>query len=161
MSLSQNVKVSTLVTAVIASLAIGRISTSTWRAAIATLHLVTAAVSTSTAWNTPAIARHLTVTLRSHARSTLSGIVPVATTCWAWCSHRRVLARISRHGTSRVWSTLRRHGLGAAVLREAICRRSLGVARSLRLLRGIAIELTGWRTVFAPLSGTLAVTFTR
>lgn len=112
-------RISALVAAVIAGLAIGRISSSAWRrATIATLHLVTAAVSASTARNTPAIL--MTVSLRGHAR--LSSVVPVATTCRAWSSHGRLLVRVTRHGTSRVWSALRRHGLRTAVLWEAISR---------------------------------------
>ena len=116
------VRSSTLVAAVVAGLTIGRISTSAWRATIATLHLVAAAVSTSTARNTPAVAGHLTVSLMRHARSPLSSVVPITATCRARSTHRRLLVRISRHGTSRVWSTLRRHGLRTAVLREAIGR---------------------------------------
>lgn len=80
-----------LVAAVVAGLTIGSISSSTWRATIATLHLVTAAVSTSTAWNAPTVA--LTVSLMGHPR--LSSVIPVATTCRAWSSHRRLLVRVT------------------------------------------------------------------
>lgn len=120
--LCQNTKTSALVAAIVAGLTVGRISTSAWRATVATLHLVATAVSTSIARNTPAVVRHLAVSLRSHARSPLSSVVPVATTCRARSSHRRLLVRIARHRTSRVRSTLRRHGLRTAVLRKAIGR---------------------------------------
>lgn len=50
-------------------------------------------------------------------------------------------------------STLRSHGRRSAILREAIGRRDLrGVSGSLGRLRGIAVELSSRRTVFAPLS---------
>lgn len=113
---SKDDRILSLVAAVVAGLTIRSISSSAWRATIATLHVVTAAVSTRTTWNAPAVT--LTVSLRGHAL--LSSVVPVATTCGAWSSHRRLLVRVTGHGASRVWSTLRRHGLRTSVLREAI-----------------------------------------
>lgn len=131
---NQNSELSAVVSAIIARLIVWRVSASAGRSAVATLHLIRTTISTCTTRNTTSTMRHRRIALRSHARPTLPAITLVATASRAWCSHRRLLAGIPRHWTSRVRSSLRGHALRTAVLRETIGRRGLSVRWSLRLL---------------------------
>ena len=141
-----------MISAVIASLTVRRVSASAWRATVAALHLIGSAVATSTTGNASAI-RHLAVALRPHGRATLTVSV-IAATSRAWATHWRLLTRIAGHGSSRGRPTLRCHGLRTAILRKAICWRSLSVAWCLWLLRRVSIKLASRWTILAPLRQT-------
>ena len=83
-----------LVSSVVASLTIRRVSTSAWRSAITTLHLVRTSISTSTTRNTSSGVRHLAI-LGSHAWTALATIALIASTSWTWGTHWRLLIGIA------------------------------------------------------------------
>lgn len=142
---------STLISGVIAALTIRRIAAGTLRSCVATLHLITTTVSSCTAGHRARTALHLTVALRRYPWATRSPVPSVTTTAWTGNSHRGLIWRISRHRAGRMWSTLRSHGLRANILRKCVVRRHRTVTWSLRLLRRVSVELTGRRTILAPL----------
>ena len=135
-----------------------RISASTGGSAPAPSVAIAAPVSASAGRHATLTAWHLLIA-RTHPGTSVSTLwlVPIwaATRTWAWASHWRMMGRrVSGHGTgtARVRSTLRGHRGWAAVLGEAVGRRSLRrVSRGLRLLRRIPVKLASRRTIFTPL----------
>lgn len=87
---------SALVSAVVASLTVKRISASAWRATVAALHLIRTSISTSTARrHTSSAIGHLTVSLGRHSRTSLTSVALIATASWTWASHWGLLIGIA------------------------------------------------------------------
>ena len=133
-----------LVVVAVSALTTRCVTTPTLRSSITTLHLIVTTEATSTAW-------HRTVTLRCHTSAVGSSIATIATTCWAWTTHRRLIWRIAGHRASRMRTTLVCHRLWTTILWKTVRWGCLAVTGCLGLLRRVAVEMARRRTVFAPL----------